>query len=77
MPALVTLACILVVIPTTLFNINEQVTFGFPVIFGPILRVPFTFVPSVSYIIAYYATTSGWVAKIVEYVPWLVPPLAI
>jgi PTS system cellobiose-specific IIC component len=29
MPALVTLACILVVIPTTLFNINEPVTFGF------------------------------------------------
>lgn len=63
------------VLPTTLFNINEPVIFGFPIIFSPILMVPFTFVPSVLYIIAYYATAWGWVAKIVVYVPWSVPPL--
>lgn len=63
------------VLPTTLFNINEPVIFGFPIIFSPILMVPFTFVPSILYIIAYYATALGWVAKIVVYVPWSVPPL--
>lgn len=30
------------VLPTTLFNINEPVIFGFPIIFSPILMVPFT-----------------------------------
>lgn len=63
------------VLPTTLFNINEPVIFGFPIIFSPILMVPFTFTPSVLYTIAYYATSWGWVSKIVVYVPWSVPPL--
>lgn len=63
------------VLPTTLFNINEPVIFGFPIIFSPILMVPFTFIPSVLYTIAYYATSWGWVSKIVVYVPWSVPPL--
>jgi len=63
------------VIPTTLFNINEPVIFGFPVIFSPLLMLPFTFVPAILYIIAYYATVLGWVSKIVVYIPWSVPPL--
>lgn len=63
------------VIPTTLFNINEPVIFGFPIIFSPLLMLPFTFIPSVLYTIAYYATALGWVSKIVVYVPWSVPPL--
>ncbi|WP_318376049.1 PTS sugar transporter subunit IIC [Enterobacter sp.] len=63
------------VIPTTLFNINEPVIFGFPIIFSPLLMLPFTFVPAILYIIAYYATVLGWVSKIVVYIPWSVPPL--
>ncbi|MGL5698555.1 MAG: PTS transporter subunit EIIC, partial [Kluyvera sp.] len=63
------------VIPTTAFNINEPVIFGFPIIFNPILMIPFTFVPSILYVIAYYATSWGWVSKIVVFVPWSVPPL--
>lgn len=63
------------VMPTTLFNINEPVIFGFPIIFNPILMIPFTFIPSILYIIAYYATAWGWVSKIVVFVPWSVPPL--
>ena len=63
------------VIPTTAFNINEPVIFGFPIIFNPILIIPFTFVPSILYVIAYYATSWGWVSKIVVFVPWSVPPL--
>lgn len=63
------------VMPTTLFNINEPVIFGFPIIFNPILMVPFTFIPSILYVLAYYATAWGWVSKIVVFVPWSVPPL--
>ncbi|WP_194206403.1 PTS sugar transporter subunit IIC [Superficieibacter sp. 1612_C1] len=63
------------VIPTTIFNINEPVIFGFPIIFNPILMIPFTFIPSILYVIAYYATALGWVSKIVVYIPWSVPPL--
>lgn len=63
------------VMPTTLFNINEPVIFGFPIIFNPILMIPFTFIPPILYIIAYYATAWGWVSKIVVFIPWSVPPL--
>lgn len=63
------------VIPTTLFNINEPVIFGFPIVFSPILMIPFTFIPSLLYILAWYATAWGWVSRIVVYVPWSVPPL--
>lgn len=63
------------VMPTTIFNINEPVIFGFPIIFNPILMIPFTFIPSILYVIAYYATVLGWVSKIVVYIPWPVPPL--
>lgn len=64
-----------VTIPTSIFNINEPVIFGFPIVFNPILMIPFTFIPSILYVIAYFATSLGLVSKIVVYVPWSMPPL--
>ncbi|HHG8773265.1 TPA: PTS transporter subunit EIIC [Raoultella planticola] len=58
-----------------IFNINEPVIFGFPVLYNPLIMVPFILYPQINFIIAYLATQYGMVSKIVAYVPWSVPPL--
>lgn len=58
-----------------LFNINEPVIFGFPVLYNPLIMIPFIVYPQINFVIAYFATQFGMVSKIVAYVPWSVPPL--
>lgn len=61
--------------PLGLFNINEPVIFGFPVVLNPMIMIPFVVGPILSFIIAYFATWAGLVGKLVVYVPWSMPPL--
>ncbi|RJZ11799.1 Lichenan permease IIC component [Listeria monocytogenes] len=61
--------------PLGVFNINEPVIYGFPVVFNPLIMIPFVFGPLLSFVIAYFATWAGLVSKIVVYVPWSMPPL--
>ena len=63
------------VIPTSIFNINEPIIFGFPILFNPFMLIPFVFGPLVLFVIAYFATYFRLVSPIVAYVPWYVPPL--
>lgn len=63
------------VIPTSIFNINEPIVFGFPILFNPFMLIPFVFGPLLLFTIAYFATAIGLVSPIVAYVPWSVPPL--
>lgn len=58
-----------------LFNINEPVIFGFPVLYNPLIMIPFIIYPQINFVIAYFATQFGMVSKIVAFVPWSVPPL--
>ncbi|MBV7405813.1 PTS transporter subunit EIIC [Enterobacter sp. ENT03] len=58
-----------------IFNINEPVIFGFPVLYNPLMMIPFVIYPQISFVIAYFATQWGMVSKIVAFVPWSVPPL--
>lgn len=58
-----------------IFNINEPVIFGFPVLYNPLIMIPFIIAPQINFIIAYFATDFGMVSRIVAYVPWSVPPL--
>ncbi|WP_368919362.1 PTS transporter subunit EIIC [Citrobacter sp. RHB21-C01] len=62
------------VIAPGLFNINEPVIFGFPVLYNLLMMIPFIVYPQINFIIAYFSTSWGWVSKIVAYVPWSVPP---
>lgn len=61
--------------PLGIFNINEPVIYGFPVVFNPLIMIPFVFGPLISFTVAYFATWLGLVSKIVVYVPWSMPPL--
>lgn len=56
-----------------LFNINEILVFGLPIIYNPVFLVPFLLVPVVNYSIAYFATYMGWVPVATADIPWTTP----
>ena len=60
-----------------LFNINETMTFGIPLVLNPILDIPFILAPVVTVIIGYILVSSGFCPKIVLEVPWTMPPVIL
>lgn len=59
-----------------LFNINEPVIFGFPIVLNPLIVVPFIIVPVISNIILYLAIASGFIEPFgAVMVPWTTPPI--
>ncbi|MBL5778982.1 PTS sugar transporter subunit IIC [Bacillus sporothermodurans] len=56
-----------------LFNINEPVIFGLPVVLNPILILPFIIVPAVNVVIGYVAISTGLIPAIAYAVPWTTP----
>ncbi|WP_236689904.1 EAL domain-containing protein [Photobacterium angustum] len=62
-------------IPLVIFNINELLLFGLPIIFNPILIVPFVCVPLVSFVVVYSAISLGLVNHVGTIVDWMTPPL--
>ncbi|WP_443659410.1 PTS sugar transporter subunit IIC [Clostridium algidicarnis] len=56
-----------------IFNINEPLIFGAPIVMNPILAIPFILGPVVSGIIAYAATAAGLVSKVTVMAPWTLP----
>ena len=60
-----------------LFNINETMTFGIPLVLNPILDIPFILAPVVTMIVGYILVSSGFCPKIVLEVPWTMPPVIL
>ncbi|MCD5029399.1 PTS transporter subunit EIIC [Enterococcus asini] len=58
-----------------IFNINEPVIFGMPIMLNPILAIPFILTPLVTGTIGYFATVMGFASKAVVMVPWPMPPI--
>jgi lactose/cellobiose-specific phosphotransferase system IIC component len=58
-----------------LFNINELMVFGLPIILNPIMMIPFLATPLVCYSVAYFALSSGLVPLITSEVTWTTPIL--
>lgn len=58
-----------------IFNINEPVIFGMPIMLNPILAIPFIITPLVTGSIGYFATVMGFAGKAVVMVPWTTPPI--
>ncbi|HCG8129687.1 TPA: PTS sugar transporter subunit IIC/EAL domain-containing protein [Vibrio parahaemolyticus] len=61
--------------PLVMFNINEVLLFGLPIIFNPILIIPFVLVPLVSFVITYASIASGMIDPVEKIVNWMTPPL--
>lgn len=58
-----------------IFNINEPVIFGMPIMLNPILAIPFILTPLITGTIGYFATSIGFAAKAAVMVPWPMPPI--
>ena len=56
-----------------LFNINEPVIFGMPIVMNPTLFIPFVFGPVITSSIAYFVIEFGLVSAAVTIVPWTTP----
>jgi PTS system cellobiose-specific IIC component len=59
----------------SVFNINEPVMFGLPIILNTAYVIPFIFAPLVNVTIAYWATQLGWVNPVQIVVPAVMPPI--
>jgi PTS system cellobiose-specific IIC component len=57
----------------SLFNINEPVLFGFPIILNPLFLVPFICVPVINACLAWYLTHLGVLDRAVAMLPWSMP----
>ena len=59
----------------TLFNINEILVFGLPIIYNPIFLIPFILVPVVEFSISYFVTYMGWVPVSTVNIQWTTPTI--
>lgn len=59
-----------------LFNINEPIIFGLPIVFNTYLLVPFILVPIIAMLITYGAMVIGFLPPMgAVQVPWTTPPI--
>lgn len=56
-----------------IFNINEPIIFGLPMVLNPLMMIPFIFVPVINTIIAYTCMALNIVGKGVVETPWTTP----
>lgn len=60
-----------------LFNINEPIIFGAPIVMNPVLIIPFIIAPLVNVVVAYMFFSFGWIPMIMAKLPFTVPaPIA-
>ncbi|CNJ04894.1 putative cellobiose-specific phosphotransferase [Yersinia enterocolitica] len=57
----------------SLFNINEPILFGFPIILNPVFLLPFIGVPMINACIAWYLTHLGVLDRAVAMLPCSMP----
>ena len=56
-----------------IFNINEPVIYGYPIVFNLPLMIPFVLVPDLFIGLTYLLTNLGWISPCVAMVPWTTP----
>jgi len=63
-----------IALPAGIFEINEPMIFGLPIVMNPIYMIPFTLASAVGSIIGYVATKIGIMPVTYIDVPWVTPP---
>jgi len=58
-----------------MFNINEPVIFGYPIVFNRLFIIPFIMVPILGIVVTYFATEAGIMNQCIVQIPWTIPPL--
>ena len=60
------------VVPS-LFNINEPVIFGTPIVMNPVFFIPFLLAPMVNAVLAWAAMKMDLIGRVISVVPWTAP----
>ena len=62
--------------PPGIFQINEPMVFGLPLVLNPIMAIPFIFIPAITILIAWFFTAIIPFAGLIEVAaPWTTPPI--
>lgn len=64
-----------VAFPGALFEINEPVIFGFPIVMNPVTMIPFILIPLVLATGSYFMISLGLINAPIVMVPWTMPPI--
>ena len=59
--------------PMGVFNINEPVIFGMPIVLNPLYLIPWLLVPVVATVVAMAFTFTGLIPPVFIQVPWIMP----
>ena len=62
-------------LPSAVFCINEPVIFGFPIVFNPIMMIPFTITPMILCTLTYALMYFNIIGRPVLQIPWTMPPI--
>lgn len=62
-------------LPTQIFQINEPIFFGFPIVLNPVFMIPYIFSAMSLTTITYLLMDFGMISKPVIHVPWTTPPV--
>lgn len=57
----------------SMFNINEPVIFGTPIVMNPTFFIPFILAPMVNAVVSYLAVTTNLIPHMISLVPWTSP----
>lgn len=60
-----------------LFEINESITFGIPIVLNPVYMIPFIFGPVILAVISWVMMDAGVLARCALTAPWVTPPIII
>ncbi|MBQ9825248.1 MAG: PTS sugar transporter subunit IIC [Solobacterium sp.] len=60
-------------LPCAIFNINEPMVFGLPIVMNPIMGIPFMIAPVAASAFAYFMSSIGFCGKLVVNAPWTTP----
>lgn len=60
------------VVPS-IFNINEPVIFGTPIVMNPVFFIPFLLAPMVNAVLAWAAMKFDLIGRVISVVPWTAP----
>lgn len=60
-------------IPTVIFNTNEILNFGIPIMLNPVLAIPFICVPIMALILSYGAVALGIISPVCNEITWTMP----
>lgn len=60
-------------ISTVIFNTNEILNFGIPIMLNPVFAIPFICVPIIGLVLSYTAVTLGFISPVMNEITWTMP----